>query len=76
MATRAPSTQQKAQQAQAAKQAEINPLVEAEMVKSRARMAEAAQKNEFDRNERLLTHAERMTEYELKYGSNVPGSAV
>jgi hypothetical protein len=68
--------QQKAAEAQAASQREINPLVEAEMVKSQARMAEAAQRAEFDRNERLLTHAEKMTELELKYGADVPGSAV
>ncbi len=39
-------------------------------------MAEAAQKAQFDRADRMLTHAEKMTELELKYGADVPGSSV
>jgi hypothetical protein len=63
--------------AQAAQKAQpVNPLVEAEQVKSQARMAEAAQKAQFDRADRMLTHAEKMTELELKYGTDVPGSSV
>lgn len=65
-----------AQKAQAAQQREPNPLVEAEMVKSKARMAEADQQNKFDRADRMLDHAEKMTELELKYMTDVPGSSV
>lgn len=56
------------------KRPETNPLVEAEMVKSRARMAEAAQQDQFDRTERAMDHAEKMTELSLKHGVILPGS--
>lgn len=65
-----------ARRAQAAQQREPNPLVEAEMVKSRARMVEAEQRNRFDRADRMLEHAEKMTELELKYMADIPGSVV
>lgn len=73
-----PSSPQGQQLAQVAAQRAqpVNPLVEAEQVKSQARMAEAEQQNAYDRNARLLTHAEKMTELELKYGADVPGSSV
>jgi hypothetical protein len=70
-----PEGQQLAAQA-AQKSQPVNPLVEAEQVKSQARMAEAAQKAQFERADRMLTHAEKMTELELKYGADVPGSSV
>lgn len=54
----------------------VNPLVEAEQVKGQVRMTENAQKAQFERADRMLTHAERMTELELKYGADVPGSSV
>jgi hypothetical protein len=50
------------------KQPQTNPLVEAEMVKSQARMAEAAQQDAFDRQERALDHQEWAVDTGLKYG--------
>lgn len=70
-----PEGQQMAQMAQQ-KPEQVNPLVEAEQVKGQVRMAENAQKAQFERDARLLTHAEKMTELELKYGTDVPGSSV
>lgn len=72
---RSPEGQQMVMQSQQ-KQSPPNPLVEAEMVKGQVRMAENSQKAQFERADRMLTHAERMTEMELKYGTDVPGSSV
>lgn len=73
-----PSSPEGQQMAMAAQQKppQVNPLVEAEQVKLQGRMAENAQKAQFERADRMLTHAERMTELELKYGADVPGSSV
>lgn len=64
-----------------------NPLVQAEMIKAQSREKEAAAKLQLQAQEqqhkqgmqqadRQLDHLEKMTELELKYGQNVPGSAV
>jgi len=58
------------------KQPEEDPLVKAELVKSQARMAEAEQKAEFDRADRLMDRQEWATEQTLETGVRVPGSMV
>lgn len=62
--------------AKAQEKKQANPLVEAEQVKLQGQMAVNAQKAQFDRASRMLDHAEKMTELELKYGTDVPGSSV
>lgn len=64
-------------------QSMANPLADVEMIKAKARLAEAdakqsleSEKLALENKKTALQHAETMTELELKYSTNVPGSAV
>ena len=65
----------------------LDPYVEAEMIKAQSREKEAAAKLQLQaqaqqheqamkEGDRMLTHQEKMTELELRYNRNVPGSVV
>lgn len=82
-----PEFQQRLTMMQANQQPEVNPIVQAEMIKAQSKEKEAAarlqlqsqesqHKQGMEEADRQLDHLERMTELELKYGRNVPGSAV
>lgn len=58
------------------KEPQQNPLVEAEVVKGKVRMAENEQKDAFARQERAVDHAEKMTELSLQHGIVLPGSVL
>lgn len=66
-----------AQRIQAQKQApQDDPLVKAEIVKGQVQMEINAQKDKFNRQERGVDNAEKMTELSLQYGISLPGSVV
>lgn len=82
-----PEFQQRLAMMQQGKQPQIDPLVQAEMIKAQSKEKEAAARMQLDAQkaeheqameeaDRQLEHLEKMTEMELKYGRDVPGSAV
>ena len=83
-----PEFQQKmAMMAQQQGEPPADPLVQAEMIKAQSKEKEAAARMQLEQQraeheqameevDRRLEHLEKMTELELKYNRNVPGSAV
>jgi len=53
-----------------------DPLVKAEIVKGKVQMEINAQKDQFNRAERAVDNAEKMTELSLRYGVPLPGSVI